>query len=318
MTKTFKTRTGARDPSGRDLVFEAWFEDNIENVEGGALEQRSIYKAYRQAHRGDRALGEQGVERMLNTLGVTRSVRQGKPYRLGIGFKVDIVAGRPDDAKGEALTRALTAGDPWPKAAPEGAKATPRRTAMEPDEIEVEPPRPAGALQMAATPMLRVANLPDGPDSMVFGIPCDPGGTIHTALALHDVLSERLRQRAAIADGGEGFDAAHDDASDPGAHERAAACYAYAAAQPDRLAPFVETSAKQPREGRLGWIVRETIILMWPWATQWWKPHTEAPDWKRRCMVKAAALLLAAIERHDREAARQALADSQRDLMTGV
>lgn len=276
--------SGRHEQTGRDLVFRQWFEDNIERVEGGALELRSIVAAYRRDVHGAK-LGRDGVTRILNELGVKRSERQGKPYRLGVGFKVDIVKGRPDDAKGEALV----SGASWSKG--------------------VAPP-PA---------MLRLASTPLGPESLLLAIPDASDGTSFTAIAINDVLSERLRQRAPVAEGGEGFDAAHDDDADPGAHERAAACYAYAAGQADHLAPFVDFTAKTaPREGRLGWVVRDTLVMMWPWPVLWWKPKTDEPDWKRRCLVRAGALIIAAIERHDRDKAREALADSQASQMTGV
>lgn len=38
----------------------------------------------------------------------------------------------------------------------------------------------------------------------------------------------------------------------------------------------------------------------WPWAPLWWKPKT-----RRRDLVRAAALIVAEIERLDREQARQ-------------
>jgi hypothetical protein len=286
MAKVYKTASGARDPSGRDLVFEQWYQDNIVEAEGGALEQRVIYRAYAREIAKGIQLGPQGVERMLNQLKVKRSVRQGKPMRLGVGFKVDIVKGHPDDAKGERLTAQLTAPEPWPA----------KRAAA------VMAPK-GHALGGASIPLDCVGVIEVG----------EGEADIASLAVAAEVYEERRRQRAE-----EGFDAAHDDASDPGAQTRAAACYAYAAAQPEHLTPFVDTTSKSPRTGRLGWFVRDTLVSMWPFGHAWWKPKTDAPDWKRRCMVKAAALLLAAIERHDREAARQALADSQASQMTGV
>jgi hypothetical protein len=306
MSKVVK---GARDPSGRDLVFEAWFEDNIARVDGGRVEQRSIYKAYRQFQRGDRALGEQGVERMLNHLKVQRQVRQGKTYRLGVGFKVAMpgVAGGVVETAGKL--RVPIDAD-WGGASPASPVFDGSVSHGDPRDI-----RPGNIVTNEPTPQRKPGWLSGGwrYGAVVLEVAAANEAEAFGALALRDVYVERHRQVTE-----EGFDAAHDDGADPGAHERAAACYAFAAAQPDRLAPFVETSAKQPREGRLGWIVRETLILMWPWATQWWKPQTDAPDWKRRCLVKAGALILAAIERHDRNAARATLEASQAKDMTGV
>lgn len=241
----------------RDMLFEDWWKANIATVAGGALAQEAIFKAYRREMDARNALGQQGFERMLNSLGIKRSVRQGKIYRLGVGF-VRVASG----ADAPPLTVAAQSAAPPPPAAPAE------------DNFAVQ--------------------------------------------ASMDVFQERLRQRLPTSERGEGFDAAHDEASDPGAHERAAACYAYAAAQPEGVTPFVDFNVKSAGVGRIGYIVRDTIVMMWPWSVRWWKPKTDAPGWKRRCLVKAGALILAAIERHDREKAREALAEAQASQMTGI
>lgn len=92
------------------------------------------------------------------------------------------------------------------------------------------------------------------------------------AAALRDVINERFRQIEA-----EGFDAAHDDQHGLGELARAGAAYALAAGTGDAhpLPPS-----------------------LWPWTAHWWKPTS-----RRRDLVKAAALILAEIERLDRLAA---------------
>lgn len=94
--------------------------------------------------------------------------------------------------------------------------------------------------------------------------------------AVFDVLAERRRQVE-----GEGWTPEHDDAHADGEIDRAAACYALRADMGE-----VNVELQPPR--------------YWPWAASWWKPGNP-----RRMMVKAAALLIAAIERLDRKAARQ-------------
>lgn len=83
--------------------------------------------------------------------------------------------------------------------------------------------------------------------------------------ALKDVLAERQRQVEV-----EGFSAGHDEALYAGSLAEVAACYA---------APEVQ-------------------YLLWPdsWDKHWWKPTT-----RRRDLVKAGALILAEIERLDRD-----------------
>jgi hypothetical protein len=91
--------------------------------------------------------------------------------------------------------------------------------------------------------------------------------------AATDVLAERRRQVEV-----EGWSAEHDDAThDTGQMAVAAACYALGRRY---VSP----------KNRFG-----ATIDMWPWPAKWWKPKG-----KRRNLIRAAALLLAEIERLDR------------------
>lgn len=81
-----------------------------------------------------------------------------------------------------------------------------------------------------------------------------------------DVLAERQRQKDK-----EGWTAEHDDKWKRGELRHAATCYAVGG-----------------------------VAYMWPWDMKWWKPGSI-----RRNLVKAAALLIAEIDRIDRDAARQ-------------
>lgn len=95
--------------------------------------------------------------------------------------------------------------------------------------------------------------------------------------AASDVLAERARQISA-----EGWTPEHDDEHDGGQLSAAAAAYASEAA--DRMGAMMPRAANDiPPHG-------------WPWALDWWKPSGDV----RRDLVKAAALLLAEIERLDR------------------
>lgn len=90
--------------------------------------------------------------------------------------------------------------------------------------------------------------------------------------AARDVLAERRRQISA-----EGWTPEHDDLHADGAIARAAAAYAIQSAD----YPMI----KGPKRA-LAW---------WPWDRKWWKPTS-----RRRDLVKAAALIIAEIERLDR------------------
>lgn len=96
--------------------------------------------------------------------------------------------------------------------------------------------------------------------------------------AIDDVAAERNRQIYI-----EGWTPEHDDQHVNGEMARAGAGYAYHAGLSD------EQRAKGLPQG-------------WPagWAFSWWKPST-----RRRDLVKAAALILAEIERIDRREAGQ-------------
>ena len=83
-----------------------------------------------------------------------------------------------------------------------------------------------------------------------------------------DVLAERQRQIHA-----EGHDEAHDDRWTNGELAEAGASYAIASHFP----------AHAPIE--------------WPWDREWWKPKD-----RRRNLVRAAALIIAEIDRLDRQA----------------
>lgn len=86
--------------------------------------------------------------------------------------------------------------------------------------------------------------------------------------AARDVLQERRRQVEV-----EGWTPTHDDMTHLPDELALAAC-CYCVADENDAPPAV-----------------------WPWATEWWKPKD-----RRRNMVRAAALLLAEIERLDRTA----------------
>lgn len=89
-----------------------------------------------------------------------------------------------------------------------------------------------------------------------------------------DVLAERTRQIKA-----EGWTPEHDDKHDECQLAAAAACYSVCGEE-RHLKKFTYDG-----------------VWLWPWSIGWWKPSSY-----RRNLVKAAALLLAEIERLDRRA----------------
>jgi hypothetical protein len=98
-------------------------------------------------------------------------------------------------------------------------------------------------------------------------------GTTGIGLAARDVIEERTRQLSK-----EGYTISHDDTHRDGSLAQAAACYAAHA-------------GGMPAAGY-------GYDPYWPFDAEWWKPKDP-----RRDLVRAAALILAEIERLDRLAA---------------
>lgn len=100
---------------------------------------------------------------------------------------------------------------------------------------------------------------------------CSIAGYAITSKATRDVLSERVRQIR-----NEGYGEEHDDSHQRGQIARAGACYAYWAGQ--------------------GFVEKDVLANMWPWEIE----SCKRKDF-RRDLVRAAALILAEIERFDRQ-----------------
>lgn len=98
--------------------------------------------------------------------------------------------------------------------------------------------------------------------------------------AIDDIGHERQRQ---IDD--ERFDARHDDRHDFSELLDAAICYV----------------AISRRGYSINAFLQQIVSQLWPWDRKWWKPKD-----RRRNLVKAAALIVAEIDRLDRAAAKAA------------
>jgi len=117
-------------------------------------------------------------------------------------------------------------------------------------------------------------------------------GSDRSSRAMLDVVRERIRQVSV-----EGFTPGHDDHHVHGELARAAAAYAFlGAATEAQRAVF---------GGSEGYRHSAVLADLWPrqWDGSWWKPKN-----RRRDLVRAAALLIADIERLDRAADREAQA----------
>lgn len=96
---------------------------------------------------------------------------------------------------------------------------------------------------------------------------------------IEEIAAERRRQVEA-----EGWAPSHDDGHRRGEMAGAAACYALHGC----IVP----------NGSRDTLRRAAVSDLWPWAASWWKPKDRRHD-----LIRAAALLVAEIERLDRAAA---------------
>lgn len=99
--------------------------------------------------------------------------------------------------------------------------------------------------------------------------------------ATHDVIAERERQQNV-----EGWTPEHDDEHRRGGLALAAASYAL-------------NSVRSHHEEVRDSLASGVIPPEWPWSNEYWKPSSP-----RRDLIKAAALIIAEIERLDRAEAR--------------
>lgn len=120
-----------------------------------------------------------------------------------------------------------------------------------------------------------------------------------TSDVIADVRAERVRQMHV-----EGWTEAHDDQHDDGQMALAAAAYILTREPRTeyKLFPVMQRvdvrSAEDPTHHHVGNVSAPKI---WPWYGQWWKPKD-----RRRDLVRAAALIVAEIERLDRAADKPA------------
>src|SRR5690554_814282 len=103
-------------------------------------------------------------------------------------------------------------------------------------------------------------------------------------MTISDVISEIAAERKRQIEV-EGWTPEHDDEHSRGELLDAALCYAQRRSDSRMFGYEVE---KYPAPAR------------WPWSREWWKPKDE-----RRDLIRAAALIVAEIERLDRAAARE-------------
>lgn len=118
-----------------------------------------------------------------------------------------------------------------------------------------------------------------------------PDGSVFTVPnVIREIADERERQVTA-----EGWTPDHDDQHSGGTMAKAASCYALCAGVGLAITDGAEEHYDFPSAGYMSAAVPRPP---WPWTDEWWKPKDP-----RRDMIRAAALLVAEIERIDRATA---------------
>lgn len=108
----------------------------------------------------------------------------------------------------------------------------------------------------------------------------------HSTKVLEEIAAERCRQVERY-----GWTPEHDDKHDNEELRMAAACYALGQTDVSLSATVGVPFAGKPYAHVSG------SRQLWPWDREWWKPTK-----RRRDLIKAAALIVAEIERIDRHA----------------
>lgn len=121
---------------------------------------------------------------------------------------------------------------------------------------------------------------------MIDSTPPQPVDHVWFSQAALDVTAERRRQIER-----EGWTPEHDDEHQQGSMALAAACYAAHTGTDCLIESRVNLSTKNADL----FAAQEFVRRFWPWGREWWKPKD-----RRQNLVRAAALLLAEIERLDR------------------
>lgn len=121
-----------------------------------------------------------------------------------------------------------------------------------------------------------------------------------TFAVIQEVQIERERQKQE-----EGWTPEHDDTHDAGEMARAAAVYAYTSTLTEAQASAWQERLQKPPpavtfKGET-YIAPGILRALWPWAPSWFKPKN-----RRRDLIRAAALIVAEIERLDRKANAEA------------
>lgn len=106
------------------------------------------------------------------------------------------------------------------------------------------------------------------------------------ATVIGDITRERQRQVEE-----EGWSLAHDDEHGDGELATAAACYALEPSERAMEGGHWTYGGRDPELSK--WVGSRPQL--WPWRADWWRPSS-----RRRDLIKAAALIVAEIERLDR------------------
>lgn len=263
----------------KGLIFEDWLRDRCARQVDVSTLHAALYRDYCQ-HAGEAALGAQAFARALEAAGIKALKLPGGQHRKGVRLRAIETIDQPGAATREQVGAIALA-----------ARGVSRTSTDGVDEITVKLDVKGMLRAPDAAPLWQLTPIAPGVAPEV-GLMLEIAGDGDEASArvAHELFMERQRQKSV-----EGFAPDHDDDWLNGQLQRAAAAYAYGAAVKPGDANWLRTDVKLTRPPAM-YHTLETLRALWPWSFEWWKPTNP-----RRMLVKAGALIIAAIEAIDRK-----------------
>jgi hypothetical protein len=286
------------------LLFEGWWREAVVVEEGASVRFVDLYRAYSRAV--GTAMGRSAFVARLNGMKLRETKRKGERWRHGVRLREGATAPHSVASEPFAPARDFAAAGPL----------SPSAALRQPPPSASRPPPPASPREDEAPPapaLYRLSSIAPGEADEV-GLMLEIGGPDDhpSARVAHELFAARQRQRAPVAEGGEGYSNTDDDRY-AGQLAMAASAYAFAAGQPPDFRAFIVMNGKPERPSTFGWQALDIVRRLWPWDVGWWKPKTPRAD-----LVRAGALIIAAIEKIDRAEARGRLSADEQRTATGV
>jgi hypothetical protein len=116
--------------------------------------------------------------------------------------------------------------------------------------------------------------------SEAFAADCRQAAGLLKLLRSPGVMAIALERERQISE--EGWSPAHDDQHDNGEMACAAACYAWSGAGAHAFRRLYSMETR--------WFTPDSILAVWPWSEEWWKPKDPLRDLERGGALTAAEI----------------------------